>query len=891
MSTDFTGENLTADYIQQGTLADVYSFQVGSDPTVAYATTPYFTVSFSQDTLTIKFTADYTFSDSAANPFDGLQIIDPTNRVSALQSETSTGVVGSVSCSLSTGLIDCAVSGAAISINWAGDTVHAGDTIQISFNFLTPPTAYDAAVTTAADTPVSGSVPAATGDGPVTYALASTSDPNVVFNADGTYSFNPAGNYDYLSANETATVTVKYYAVGANGADSDTHTITITVQGHNQAPVITSPTVALGAAVATASGEQVSAFLSGVTDVNVDDPHGIAVTATGGSGTWQYSVDGTTWVTLSASNSAALLLAPTDYIRFNPTNPSTVASLTYHAWDETSGAVGNTADLTGANGTGGSTAFSTGAGTASVSLGGAVAPPTANPSTGSVADNQNKSFDVLANAFDADPQDAFTLVSLNGITVQSANAAVNGINGFPFFSIVDNQIQFTPGTQFEALGPGQTATIVVTYTLQDSHSNTASSTLTLTVNGMSQPPVAPPNTSVAAFGETGSFDVLSTASDPVSGDTLVLSSLGAITVTSANSAVNGIDASAAFSIVNNQIVYNPGTLFSALNAGGTATVVVDYYVTDANGATTESSLTLTVGSPPKITSQGGATTAHYSIAENTTAVGTIAATPAVPGDVLHFSIAGGADANAFTIDANTGALQFKTAPDSEYPTDASHDNNYQVVVKVADGQAVATQTVDVVVTNVPGVVIHIGKGNHVIEAGHSVRGQPMPTNEDDLIIGGRGNDTVVAGNGDDTLIGGPGNDLLVAGSGNDVLSGGWGRNRLVGGAGHDTFVFNSVLVAGPGDKAYNFSTIANFNPANDVIELGHTIFKNIATGVLSANAFEIGGGPTHPSERIIYNPHNGILYYAPEGNVVTDAIEFAKLSPHLHLTSADFLIV
>ena len=890
--TDFTNENLTTDYVLQSSLVNVYSFQVSSDPTATYASTAFFHVSFNQTTLTITFTANHTFTDSATNPFDGLQIIDPSNRVSAIQSETNTGIVGQVTSNLSTGLIDCSLGGSAISINWQGDAVHTGDTIQLSFGFLTPPTAYDATASTGADTPLGGSVPPATGDGPVTYALASTSDPNVVFHSDGTYSFDPTGHYDYLSANETATVTFNYFAVGANGADSDTHTVTVTVHGQNQAPVIANPNISLGAAVATTSGEQVSAFLSGVSDVNLDDPHGIAVTATGGSGTWEWSTNGTTWHSLpSTNNAAAFLLAPSDYVRFTANVSATIPSLTYHAWDETTGSAGTAVNLTAAGATGARTAFSTGTGTAAVSLGGATAPPVANPTTASVADNQSKSFNVLANAFDADPADQFTLASIDGITVQSANSTVNDINGFPFFTIVNNQIQFTPGTHFEPLGPGQSATIVVGYTLKDSHSNTASSTLTLTVNGMSQPPVANPNVGVAAYNQAGSFNVLANASDIVTGDTLSLSSLGPITVTSANHAVNGIDASAAFSIVGNRLEYNPGTLFSGLAAGGTATATVLYYVTDAGGAATFSTLTLTIGSPPKITSQGGATTAHYSIHENTTAVGTITATPTNPGDGLHFSIAGGADANAFAIDPSTGALSFKTTPDSEYPGDASHDNHYQVKVAVADSQAIVTQNVDVAVTDVPGVVIHVGKGTHLISLTHTVRGQPFPTNEDDLIICGSGNDKVHGGNGDDTLLGGTGNDLLVAGNGNDVLSGGWGRNRLVGGAGHDTFIFNSVLVAGPDGEAYNFSSIGNFHPASDVIELSHKFFRGMALGVLSANAFEVGGGPDQPSERIIYNPHNGNLYYVPHDTGFLTTIEFGKLGPHLHLTSADFHIV
>lgn len=64
------------------------------------------------------------------------------------------------------------------------------------------------------------------------------------------------------------------------------------------------------------------------------------------------------------------------------------------------------------------------------------------------------------------------------------------------------------------------------------------------------------------------------------------------------------------------------------------------------------------------------------------------------------------------------------------------------------------------------------------------------------IVGGRGNDTIVAlagsdrvegGSGNDNLYGGTGDDNLIGGSGNDSLWGGGGADRLAGGKGRDTY--------------------------------------------------------------------------------------------------------
>ena len=70
------------------------------------------------------------------------------------------------------------------------------------------------------------------------------------------------------------------------------------------------------------------------------------------------------------------------------------------------------------------------------------------------------------------------------------------------------------------------------------------------------------------------------------------------------------------------------------------------------------------GSPPVIGSNGGGATASVSLAENLTVVTTVAATDADK-DGLTYSIAGGADGALFAIDAASGALTFKSAPDFE----------------------------------------------------------------------------------------------------------------------------------------------------------------------------------------------------------------------------------
>ena len=68
---------------------------------------------------------------------------------------------------------------------------------------------------------------------------------------------------------------------------------------------------------------------------------------------------------------------------------------------------------------------------------------------------------------------------------------------------------------------------------------------------------------------------------------------------------------------------------------------------------------------------------------------------------ITYSIDGGADAAKFNINATSGALTFKAAPDFEQPGDANGDNIYEVSVKATDATGLASsKLVKVTVTDV-----------------------------------------------------------------------------------------------------------------------------------------------------------------------------------------------
>src|SRR4029077_4132586 len=81
--------------------------------------------------------------------------------------------------------------------------------------------------------------------------------------------------------------------------------------------------------------------------------------------------------------------------------------------------------------------------------------------------------------------------------------------------------------------------------------------------------------------------------------------------------------------------------------------------------------------------------ATFTVAENTTSVGTVTATDA-DGPTVTYSITGGTDAGLFTIDANSGALSFNAPRD--YETQA---HSYAVQVTASDGTNTSFQNVTV----------------------------------------------------------------------------------------------------------------------------------------------------------------------------------------------------
>ncbi|GAA4443733.1 VCBS domain-containing protein [Novipirellula rosea] len=196
-----------------------------------------------------------------------------------------------------------------------------------------------------------------------------------------------ASNIQYLhsTANlngnnaDTITVTVNDNGNTGTGGGSDINlgTVNVDITAVNDAPELdNSETFTLTDITedqTNNSGNTVAsiiASLSGnrITDVDASPSEGIAIRSiSGGNGTWQYSLDGSTWTDVgTVTTSTSLLLRSSDYLRYVPDamNADT-SSVSFVAWDQTTGTEGTKVNTTA---TGGSTAFSDNVGLAQVTV-------------------------------------------------------------------------------------------------------------------------------------------------------------------------------------------------------------------------------------------------------------------------------------------------------------------------------------------------------------------------------------------------------------------------------------------------------------------------------------------------------------------------------------------
>lgn len=175
-------------------------------------------------------------------------------------------------------------------------------------------------------------------------------------------------------------------------------------------------------------------------------------------------------------------------------------------------------------------------------------------------------------------------VLANDSDVDSEHLSLVGaeiIEGDGYVAISHGMVKYYPNwVDNQSLNEGDIKNVMIEYTIKDEQGATATSTVAVTITGVNDYPVAVVDFASGDENHLFSINVLANDTDIDSGDNPSNFNLDAISYSGPGTA----------SIVNNQLQFNPGNAFDYLNVGEKATVSIWYKMSDDSGA--QSSWTL-----------------------------------------------------------------------------------------------------------------------------------------------------------------------------------------------------------------------------------------------------------------------------------------------------------
>ncbi len=287
----------------------------------------------------------------------------------------------------------------------------------------------------------------------------------LTLNANGSYIYDPNGQFDDLAASETAEDNFTYTVSGAGGG-SDIGTVTITITGLNDPPVAVDDTGS------TNEDTPLTVSAPGVlgNDTDPDGTAGLLVTAVNGSAAAvgnQITLPSGALLTLNANGSYTY--NPNDAFETLAVGQNDTDSFTYTVSDDVDSDVGTvTITITGVND-----------------------PPVAVDDTGSTAEDTPVTVaapSLLGNDTDVDvPADSLAVTAVNGSTASVGNQ-ITLPSGALLTLTASGGYTYDPNDAFESLGVGETDTDSFTYTVSDGNGGSDTGAVTITINGVNDAP-------------------------------------------------------------------------------------------------------------------------------------------------------------------------------------------------------------------------------------------------------------------------------------------------------------------------------------------------------------------------------------------------------------------
>ena len=344
----------------------------------------------------------------------------------------------------------------------------------------------------------------------LTYELVvPPSEGNVTINTDGTFTFDPAGDFQDLAAGETRDVTFSYQATDSHGEESGLGTVTITVTGQNDAPLANDQTI-----FADEDGDPVGPTAFAGSDIDSDDDssdltYTIVDDLEAGEGSVVNNGDGTFTFDPGA-----------DFQELSEGVTGDV-SFTYQATDthDTDSEIDGTVTIT-----------VTGVNDAPVAVDNSYVTDEIN------VIQRNVINDDTGEGVDSDPdeQDVLTANELNGDSAAIGQAVVLA-SGATVTLESDGVLTYDPttSTTISALSEGETFDDTFNYTITDGKGGTDSATVSVTTFGVNEAPDAVDDTYAVDEGALLSISdvnngVLANDSDP-EGDDLTLAIVDDVT--------------------------------------------------------------------------------------------------------------------------------------------------------------------------------------------------------------------------------------------------------------------------------------------------------------------------------------------------------------------------
>ncbi|MEZ6057924.1 MAG: tandem-95 repeat protein [Planctomycetaceae bacterium] len=722
----------------------------------------------------------------------------------------------------------------------------------------------------------------------------------VINNGDGTFAYNPNGQFEGLAAGQTAADTFQYTVTDGDGGSSTT-TVTITINGVNDAPTISviadqnidEETSTGPLAFSVADVDAVTLTVSASSNNTTIIPNGNLTLVDLGGGNWTIEATpalnqngGPVTITLTVDDGTTTTLTTFD-ITVNPINDApTISVITDQTIDEESStgplafsvadvdiepltvtaASSNQTIIPDAN----LTLIDLGSGNWTIE-----ATPAPNQNGGPVTITLTvddgttttlTTFDIIVNPInDAPTQTAIASTTINegdSVTVDAGtwNDLENDtlsytwdIDGDGNFGEVGEpsgaSATITWGT-LQSLGIIDEGNYTFAVRVSDGNGGVTDGTFNVTVNNT--PPTANDDAGVGfTTDENTSFTTLDARgndTDPANGDL-------PLTVT-------GIDTTGTLGTVldngNGTFTYDPNGKFEGLDAGETATDTFTYQITDGDGGTSTATVIITitgVNDAPTITG-----VADQSIDEDTT-TGPLAFSVADV-DVEPLTVTAVSNNQTIIPDANLNLIDLGSGNWTIEATPALNQNGGPVTItlSVFDGTATTTTTFNVTVNPINDApTISVIADQNIDEETST---GPLPfavadVDADTLTVTATSDNTTIIPNGNLTLVN--------LGGGNWTIAATPALNQYGG-------PVTITLTVDDGTTSTQTSFAVTVNPINDAPVIGDEIFdilENSPNGTLvgTMSVSDVDPTDTHVFSIVAGNTNGAFAIDPVSGNI------------------------